>query len=187
MRFGLLALIALVMMLMPGTASADKPVTQKIANSYYDVCMSKEDSRMDTESQMNLCSCASARMMKELTLEDMVRMSPDVKNTAGRAIYNKMLVNVYGPCLKLAVQKTLAQQCVDDRKIQQFMLRDTRGMCECMAARTGDYMDAESDNILVTIIDQDPKVTDLYPRLMSSPRVRDAAESFVFSCMHDQK
>lgn len=186
MRIGFFV-IAVLMLLMPVTASADQPVTQKIANTYYDVCMSHEDSRMDSESQMNLCSCASARLMKELTLEDMAHMSPDVKNETGRAIYNKMLVNVYGPCLKLAVQKGLAEQCVADRRIKQFMLRDTTGMCECMAARTGDYMDSDSDNILVEIIHNDPKVTDLYPRMMTSSRIRGAAENFVFSCMHDQK
>ena len=185
MRIGLVV-IALFIMLMPGMASA-KPVTQKIANTYYDVCMSHDDPRMDAESQMNLCSCAAARMMSFLSLEDMAHMSADVKNTAGRAIYDKMLVNVYGPCLKLPVQKALAEQCVADRKIKQFMLRDTTGMCECMAARTGDYMDHDSDNILGTIVEQDPKVTDLFPRMMTSSRIRGAAENFIYTCMHDQK
>ena len=185
MRIGLFATM-LMMILIPGMASA-KPVTQKVANTYYDVCMSHEDSRMDAESQTNLCSCAAARMMSYLSLEDVVRMSADIKDKTGRAIYDKMLVNVYGPCLKLPVQKALAEQCVADKKIQQFMLRDTTGMCECMAARTGDYMDSDSDNILGTIVQQDPKVTDLFPRMMTSSRIRGAAENFIYTCMHDQK
>ncbi|MDB5490706.1 MAG: hypothetical protein JWO78_555 [Micavibrio sp.] len=172
---------------MPGTALAEKPVTQKVANTYYTSCMGHEDPRMDAEGQMSLCSCAAARMMGELTLEDITYMSADPANKDGRARYNKMLVNVYGPCMKLPVQKELAAQCMRDKKIKQFMLRDTTGMCECMAARTGDYIDAASEDIMLTILQAEPKVTDIFPRMMGSQRIRGAAENFIYTCMHDQK
>lgn len=182
-----LVLAIFLLTFLPPFAVSAKVVSQETANTYYTACMGHNDPRLDPEGQMNLCSCAAANIMIKMTVEELAKMSPDVKNKTGRAIYDKMLIDVYGPCMNVPVQNALATQCMKDGKIKQFLLRDTSGMCQCMAARTGDFIESDGRKIIEDILEKFPKTTDIFPLLLDDHQVREKAYSHVYTCMHDQK
>lgn len=175
--------IAGVLALLPGMALAATPVTAKVANTYYLTCMSRQDPRLDEEGQQNLCSCASARLMTFMTSEDIMHMTSALG--PGRASYNKMLADVYAPCLETAIENTLVTQCMNDRTVKEFMLRDKDKLCACTGRKTGVFMEQKTSELVRQMIKETPNLTDIYDPLLNNPVLRHRAYNNLSVCLQE--
>lgn len=153
------------------------------ANAYYQACMDRADERMSLSAQESLCSCASARMMVMMSVQELATMNPDPKHP-GRAAYNKMLMNVYGPCMQHPVEERLTGECERDRHIRAFSLRDPGALCRCMAQQTGTTFEQNAPDIVRRLLYFLPGMEDPLEPIMNDATFRQRAYDNLYACLH---
>lgn len=166
----------------PFPAQAQTAISNETANRYFTQCMASDDPRMSDEAQEHLCSCTSVKMMSVMTDEDMAILSRDPG--PGRVAYDKMLADAYAPCMEIPVREQLYGECMIDKKIQQFALRNQSALCDCMAGQTTAMLPVEAPAMIRFALKQDPKLEDIYESLHSNPEFRKLAYHNLFSCLH---
>jgi hypothetical protein len=180
----LLRLLLLLCLLAPSAAFA-QAVDKATANAYYKNCMAQSDPRLTPDSQSALCSCTAAQMTKSMTLQDMKDLGQ--QTPAGEAALNKMLLNVYAPCMTYPVQDLVNSQCANDPKIKAIgsaMSMDR--LCGCMAKKTGDWYAVQGRGLMAQILARDPHITDIITPIMESRQFNDQAYANLRACLKGQ-
>lgn len=181
MKFILLTLSALCLLVTSAPARAE-PVSQDTANDYYKACMTPDDERMSDDAQESLCGCTSAQMMLVMTAEDIKTMSP--KPGPGRAAYDKMLAEAYGPCMQIPVEEDIYNGCMKDGHIKQFALKDQGKLCRCLATTTTETLPIEAPKIVRKNLKTTPDLTDPYNIIAYDADLRARALDNLTPCLH---
>lgn len=176
-------LAAVLLMLVPIPAAAQTPLSKSMANAYYQNCISRDDHRMSETAQDELCSCAAAMAFQNITVEDVSVMKRTLG--PGRAEFNKMLVTSYGPCLQAPVEEILFNECMADKHVKEFMLRDTATLCRCTASRSGKVVAEEGSLMTQSILKQSPEMTDPLDLFLEDRTFRAKAYANLYQCLHD--
>jgi hypothetical protein len=181
MKLILLGLSALCLLAAPLSARAE-PVSQDTANAYYTACMAPDDERMSETAQESLCGCSSAQLMLVMTAEDIQTMSPDPG--PGRAAYDKMLAEVYGPCMQIPVEENIYDGCMKNGHIKQFALKDQGKLCRCLATKTTETLPNDAPVIVRNNLKASPGLTDPYHIIAYDPDLRRRALDYLTPCLH---
>ena len=94
MRYFIFFLLAAFLSL---PALAQTPITTEMSNAYYNSCMGARDQRMSNDAQDSLCTCTAMKMKEAMSVEDIRVMGQNDQD--GRNMLNKMLLDVYVPCM----------------------------------------------------------------------------------------
>lgn len=181
MKFIVLVLSALCLLVGTSPAQAE-PVSQDTANAYYKACMAPDDERMSDEAQQALCGCTAAQMMLVMTAEDIATMSP--KPGPGRAAYDKMLVNAYGPCMQFPVEENVYDGCMRDGHIKKFALKDQGKLCRCLSTKTTETLPVDAPKIMRSTLKAAPGMTDPYDAIAYNRELRQRALDNLTPCLH---
>jgi hypothetical protein len=180
-HYSSLILLSALLFLTPAVARAT-PISKATANAYYSNCMKQADPRLSPQNQQALCACTSSQMMQSLTMEDMQAMGQ--KTAAGNAALNKMLINVYAPCITYPVQDLLNSQCMSDPKVKAIGSAMNMGrLCGCMSKRTGDWYAVQGRALMAQILAQNPNVVDIITPVMQSKQFNDQAYANLRACL----
>lgn len=187
-------------MLMPAMAMADPPqitgpmvghvsgqiaghstISKGLANSYYKNCNANDDPRMSDNAQDSLCGCTAAKIMDVMSAEEIAGMTTNIG--PGRIAYNKMLTTVYGPCMQAPVEEILYQECMNDKNIKEFMLRNTPMLCRCTAYGSGRTLIRESTEIMPRLLKGYPNMTDPLDYILADRVFRQKAYANLYECL----
>lgn len=158
----------LIMVLVPLMAQAT-PVSDQTANQYYTNCSKQNDPRMSNKSLDSMCACNAAMMKKNFTMEDMQLMVAQTPES--RIALNKMLINVYAPCMNFPVNDLLYNNCKNERKLQIFgSMFDVDSFCSCVSKNTSDWLTTEGRALMSDIIKNDPNIFDPIGPVMEHPK-----------------
>jgi len=181
MKFILLTLSALGLLVTSAPARAE-PVSQDAANDYYKACMTPDDERMSDDAQESFCGCTSAQMMLVMTSEDIKTMSPNPG--PGRAAYDNILAEAYGPFMQVPLEETLYEGCMKDGHIKQFALKDQGKLCRCLATTTTQTLPIEAPKIVRKTLETAPGMTDPYDIIAYDSNLRKRALDNLTPCLH---
>ncbi|WP_435641585.1 hypothetical protein [Micavibrio aeruginosavorus] len=159
------------------------PITTDRANHYYAQCMAADDQRMSDDAQAELCSCTSVKMMSRFSMEELDIIGKPTK--LGKELMYRMQTQVYGPCMQTAAQDLLFNECMRDKKIMDFDLRDMPKLCRCMSKRSAAYLETDGEAMMRSILANNPDLRDPLPAIMSSPSFRQQASNNLFSCLRE--
>lgn len=163
-------------------ALAAMPVGKDMANSYYANCLDKRDERMTEDSQKAMCACTAAKMMESMTVEDMTVMSSDTPDS--RLMLNKMLIEVYAPCMSFPVQDLVETQCLNDEKVATIGFRQTKkSLCHCMAEKTGQWFTTRGKYLMFELLQKNPNITDPISPVMESKSFKEESYSNLRACL----
>lgn len=169
----LLSLIYFLGIAATNTSIAATAISDEFANSFYGNCLNKPDPNISTETQDIFCQCAAMHMQKFLTIEDMQQMSSPDPHRA-RMAANKILLDVYAPCMEFPVRDLLFNTC---RK---------RGApaaaCECLAREMGKYTSQSAQQTLYDIIQKQPYITDPLGPIVNSPNFKAKEQAVAQEC-----
>lgn len=173
-----------LLLLIPALPGHATQLNKDQANAYYKNCVAQSDPRLSQKSQEALCSCTSAMMTQQMSVEDIQTMGQNTQ--AGRDALNKMLLDVYAPCMQFPVEDLVATECLKDEKISMMGLKsDRRALCGCIAARTGAWLKSTGRSIMSGLIGRNANITDPISPVMDSPEFRSASYDNLVSCMGD--
>lgn len=173
--------VLFVLLLLGPAAAVATPIDRDTANAYFAKCIESRDERMSAETQEELCACTSVHLMNTLSVEDVQVMAENTPR--GRIMLNKMLVEVYGPCMAGPVRDLVNTQCDSDPRIALAdQTIDRRALCGCMAEQTGQWFAADGRDIMVQVLRDEPFTSDPITPVMESKTFRDQSYNAMMSC-----
>ncbi len=165
-------------------AVAQTPVSDEMARAYYDSCMGQRDQRMSSEAQDSLCTCTAKKMQETMSVEDIRTMGQN--DQVGRDMLNKMLIDVYAPCMAEPLAEILEDQCLlgDDKKIKHM---HKANLCACMAEKTGAWFATGGRNAMAEVLAANPNINDPIGPVMDSPLFKEQTMTNITACMPAKK
>jgi len=162
------------------SAMAQTPVTQEMANSYYQNCMVQNAPGMTNESKGQMCTCTSTRMMQAMSVEDIKNMRRN--DQTGRLVLNKMLVQVYAPCIEYPARDHYYNTCIANPETAKLS-KAPQALCNCLATQVSGYLKANGPRIFGEILRKNPNVTDPMSALTSDARFQKFAQEKMVGCV----
>ncbi len=179
-----IVLIAATLFLFPFAAQAQTPVTQQQADSYYQTCVTNaaaSETRFSPQSQKMFCACTAAHLMQSFSVEDMQTMTSPTDPNA-RIALNKMIVNVYAPCMEMPTQDYHYQQCMQNPQTA-MLSKNPDGLCSCAAKAVAGYMQSNSAQMFQDILSRNPNIEDPMQALYDDPEFQKFAQTQLMNCV----
>ncbi len=163
------------------TVRAQTPIDNRTSTVFYQNCLEKRDARMTEESQAEFCACSATEMQNSMSVEEIQTMF--AQSQEGRNMLNKMLVQVYAPCMNYPVQDMIEMSCRTDPKVAALKLKgDISDLCYCMGKETGKWFAENGPPLLFALLKKDPNITDPITPIMESHVVKKESYNFLMSC-----
>ena len=179
MKLGTLLLLTLVIFV-PHISSAQTPVSKETANTYFANCVKAAQSSANSgpqslspQSQSMLCACTAARMTTNFTMEDMQTMTGQDPVVA-RVAYNRMLVNVYAPCMETPSYDYYFNTCMQNPQSTQYGA-NKESICRCLGGTMALHLRQNGAQVFYELLQRNPNLTDPMAALYNDP----AFEAFV--------
>ena len=172
----LFALCALFLIAPPAQAT---PVSKDTANSYFQNCAAQSDPRFSQETQKLFCACTAVKLMENFTLEDMQATAK--QDQSGRNATNKMITQIYAPCIRYPAREYHYQTCIADPKSK--MLGNAEKICNCSADQVASHLQTNAQSMLNNILRTNPNVMDPMQALYDDRAFQKLVQSKVMSCI----
>lgn len=178
----ILSLLGLALLsLLPLSANAQTPISQEESTKYYLECKSRQAYQsFSKESQDAFCACTAAHMSQFLSKEDVSAMMSS-NATIARPAYNKMIIGVYAPCMEMPAYDHYNTTCQQNPDTMKY--GDPTIICPCMAGKIGAYMKTNGSQMLKTILERNPDITDPMAALLGDQEFNNFANAQLLSCL----
>ncbi len=174
-------LTALFLIFISLPAFAQTPISKEAANNYFNQCVGGQShGQLSPNAQNMLCACTAARMTQFLNVEDMQAMASQ-DTTIARPAFNKMMIDVYAPCMEMPTQEYHYNACISDPKTASY--GDPQKICECMSWEVANYMKSNGQQVFRDILARNHMVTDPMAALTEDPSFQQFAQSKLLSCL----
>ena len=175
--------LAAILTLVPICAFAT-PVSKEQANTYYASCVenaAKTEQRFSKPSQELFCACTAAKLTESFSIEDMQTMT-DTTNPNARKALNKMIVNVYAPCMEAPTQEYHVTQCLSNPQVGRLG-GDPAALCQCAAAGIAQHLKDHGGAMFEEILSRNPNIEDPMQALYDDPKFRSFAQAKLLKCL----
>jgi hypothetical protein len=177
-------LIIFLFLLAPFSSMAQvmTPVPNDVANKYFANCVAQPPSQQFTvQAQQTLCACTAARMTQFFSMEDMKAMTDAANPAAQRPAFNKMLVNIYAPCMEEPTREFHYNACISDPETKRY--GDPAKICRCMADEVAAHMKVHGPTVFEELLSRNPNMTDPMSALADDPSFQTFAKSKLLACL----
>jgi hypothetical protein len=183
MRF--LILLAIIL-LVPISAKAQNytPVSKDMANNYFNNCVqssAKTEQRFSPQAQQMFCACTAARLTQFFSIEDM-QMMTNTTDPNSRVAFNKMVVNIYAPCMKEPMREYHYWQCISNPQVGQISSNPQK-MCSCAADQLGIHMEVYGAQMFQKILQNNPTIEDPMNAIYGDPDFQRIAQQKAMACL----
>lgn len=176
--------IILLVLLLPAAAQAQTPVSKDQANAYYANCVenaAKTEQRFSPQSQQEFCACTAARLTQYFYIEDMQIMTSQTHPNARKAL-NKMIVNVYAPCMEGPTREYHYAQCIENPQTASISGNPDQ-LCACAADAIGQHLRTHGARLFQDILAKDPNIVDPMSALYGDKEFQSFAQQRLMSCL----
>lgn len=179
----LFALILLALLVPLSTLRAQTPVSTETANAYFTNCVAqKSEQAFSSQAQDMLCACTAARMTQFFSMEDMATMTnPQSEPAAQRGAFNKMLINIYAPCMEEPTREFHYNACITNPQTAQY--GDPAKICRCMADSVAAHIKVHGPSVFEELVARNPNITDPMSALTEDPSFQTFAQSKLLACL----
>ena len=172
----------LFILLTSQAAMAQTPIPEEQANQFFSACSLTVDPRLTAKNQESMCACNAAYMLEHMSVEDVQTMAQNTPE--GRLALNKMLIEVYAPCMNFAVHDLLLTQCLRDPKVKALGANmPVQDICRCTAETTSSWFAKEGREQMREVLKQNPNIYDPIEPVMSTPSFQKQAYENMVACI----
>lgn len=160
------------------------PVPKEMANKYFTHCVqssAQTEQRFSPQAQQMFCACTAARMTQFFSVEDMQTMT-NTSDPNSRLAFNKMLVNIYAPCMKEPMREYHYVQCMANPQTGQ-LTTDPQKLCACAADQLGIQMEVYGSQMFEKILQRNPMIEDPMSAIYSDPEFQTLAQRKALGCL----
>lgn len=164
----------------PETYTADGKISNKIANEYFNNCMKQKAQGLDAHNQELLCGCTAVEMQNSMSMSDLQNLGKT--DETGLAARNKMVMDVYAPCIQYPVSSLVKAKCLQDNRIGMYS-RNARSLCECAGVGVGSYLHKNARDEIAKAFAENPQAQDPLGALMNSQAFTNKAQQILMGCV----
>lgn len=161
------------------SAVAGTPIGAETAQSYYQNCASQPEQNMSKETQDLFCKCTSFQMQKNMTIEDIQTMAQ--QSQAGRNALNRMILDVYAPCMEFPVRDLIFNNC----RSNEFQVN--AGICACLSSKMAAFTAESAQAELKQILQTTPNITDPLGPIIESPKFKQMEKRLALECIQQKR
>ena len=173
MKFFTAALFCLSFSMAPLTAHAQStPVNRDQANEYFTQCL--KSNRSAPASMRDLCACTSAKVLTEITAEELAALATPT-TPEGQAARKKELVQIYAPCTEVIAADMFDFECVNNKQLRDLNEGfDMPAVCSCASHLTAEWYKGKGQQFMDEAMKKDPGITLANPigALLTHPLVK---------------
>lgn len=175
--------LLLILFLVPFAAQAQTTVSKETANAYFNNCIAqKSEQSFSPQAQDMLCACTAARLTQFFSMEDMATMTnPQSAPDAQRGAFNKMLINIYAPCMEEPTREFHYNACITNPQTAQY--GDPAKICRCMADEVAAHIKVHGPTVFEQLVARNPNITDPMAALTDDPSFQTFAQSKLLGCL----
>jgi hypothetical protein len=159
---------------------AQTPISKEMADAYYGNCKNQPSPNMTPETQDLMCACTAAKMTEGMNVEDMRAMAQNNQN--GRDALNKMLINVYAPCIQYPAKEHYKNTCMSNPQTKALS-KTPKKLCGCMAEKVSGYLATDGQKVFQDILRRNPTIADPMSALEQDAQFQQFARSQLLSCV----
>ena len=175
-KLAAIALLGFLLSLSPALAT---PISKTTANQYYQNCKEQRDPQFSTQVQDMFCACTAAQLVSSFTMEDMQSISR--QDQIGRNATNKMIVEVYSPCIKYPAKQYHYNSCISNP--QTKILGNPQALCECSAERVAAHLQNDAKSMFRNLLSRNPNITDPMQALYNDRQFQKFAQQQIMGCV----
>lgn len=156
-------------------ALAQTPVSDQAVQAYVAGCVKQPSRTMDAATLTQFCQCSGLHIQKNMSLEEVKAQAGN--DQAARNALNKVVTQVYAPCMEYPVRALVALQCKQNP--------ETAGhpqVCACAADSMALYTQREAQKQLPQLLAANPNMTDPSAVFMSTPQFEAAQKQIADTC-----
>lgn len=170
-------LFVLIALMVPLAAQAQTSVPKETANSYFDNCVKTASPQqgLSVQAQEMLCACTAARLTQFFSMEDWKTMTGPNPAEA-RIAYNKMLINVYAPCMEEPTRERYYGRCAKTQGMDQKI-------CTCASDKIAAHMAVQGPDIFTRLLAKDPNMQDPWAGLEEDAGFNNFIDTATRSCL----
>lgn len=139
------------------------PRTQKsgslineISEEYYKNCIKDKHPILTDLAAESMCLCTSAGLVEKMSLAE-IQFMEEKDSTRGKKARQRMLDDVYAPCMEYPVRDTVYERCMEDIDFRKRAGKDADGICSCAADTIEAYTARDSKKFLAEIMEKNPE------------------------------
>lgn len=174
-------LIGLLVLLFLATPAMATQISDQMANQYYQNCLQGQAPNLTDKTKETMCACTAAHMKTGFTVEDMQAMSKKDENA--RLAVNKMIVNVYAPCIQYPAYDYYYNVCVTNPQTAKLSRQGPQALCNCLGQKMSSYLAQNSAAVFNDLLKRNPYITDPMAALTGDPQFEKFAQSQLLSCV----
>ena len=159
---------------------AQTPVSKETANTYYQNCKAQPDPRFSGKSQEMFCACTAVKMTESYTMEDMRAASQ--QNQTGRDATNKLIINVYAPCIQYPAREYHYTSCKNNPQTS-ILGGNAEKICQCASQKAAEYLQQNAASLFQDILSKNPNITDPMQALYDDPAFQTVMKSKLSGCL----
>ena len=169
-------LIALVLIAHP--AAAQTRITPQMAQAYAQNCTQQENPYITSSTKDIFCQCTASYMQKTMTVEDVQAMHGN--DQPARNAINKMMIQVYSPCMEFPVRDLVYKKCQEDA------YQAGQKICKCLSNNMASYVSKRAKADLPGILQSNPNVTDPMEAIVNSPSYEQTEKRIALGCIQGE-
>ena len=179
-----------ILLLVPFTAYAGSgsapytPVSKEMANKYFANCVQSSaatEQRFSPDAQQMFCACTAARLNQFYSVEDMTLMN-DTANPDSRLALNRMIINIYAPCMEVPMKEYHYAQCISNPQTAQLS-SNPQAMCQCAAEQLGIQMKVYGSQLFEQLLARSPLNEDPMTAIYNDPSFQTMAQKKAIECL----
>jgi hypothetical protein len=156
------------------SAVAQTPISDDMRAQFKSNCLrgAEAEGTLTPEHREQFCACSAEKMQSAMTLEDAQAMTGN--DQAARDAINKTILEVHAPCMDVAIYDLIHKKCEKDV--------GTPSVCACLAEKMSVFTAEKSQEMLKTLLEQNPNMMDPMAAVVDSPEFQQEQQRIALSC-----
>lgn len=128
------------------TGTAQQNPMQDFAAAFYTNCKKQPQQSLKADTHELLCACSAANLQQgKMSVSEISQMRED--SPQGQAMRNKMLTEIYAPCIEFPTHDLISARCLSDEKIK-LATKQPAKVCGCMADKVSRHLADNAQEII---------------------------------------
>lgn len=150
------------------------------ANQYYKNCLAGENEVLKGDNLQMMCACTAAKISENMNAEDLQAMGKDTPE--GLAARNKMVLEVYAPCMEFPAESLMQHRCVNTPALHG-KTTDLEALCSCVAKSVAGYIARHGPAVMESALQENPENLDPMSALVNSPEFDRQSRAGFLKCL----
>ena len=174
MKMKILFLLFVLSMGAIGTPAQATPINNTMADKFYLNCVAggQQEGTMSQPDIEKYCACTSNNMQRVVSVKELGAIGKDTPE--GRAILNKVIVQVNAPCSEFPISAMVQKECIAKGNSQRI--------CGCLSVGVGKFLSQKSENWLGEILTKNPNTANPMAPIYENPEFIQAQQQIGMSC-----